>query len=142
MTEGVALTDIDTAVGVLERLRKLDVVTALDDFGTGYSSLAYLARLRPDVIKIDRSFLAAALNSPFDRRVLESLVALCHRLDMFVLAEGVETVEQVALLSEMGCSLGQGFLFSPAVPSEDVRSVSESMPQRWPLATSRARAAH
>jgi diguanylate cyclase (GGDEF)-like protein/PAS domain S-box-containing protein len=142
VTEGVALTDIDTAVGVLERLRQLDVVTALDDFGTGYSSLAYLARLRPDVIKIDRSFLAAALNSPFDRRVLESLVALCHRLDMFVLAEGVETVEQVALLREMGCSLGQGFLFSPAVPAEDVRGVSQSMPQRWPLTTPRASSAH
>jgi EAL domain-containing protein (putative c-di-GMP-specific phosphodiesterase class I) len=131
VTEGVALTDIDTTVGVLERLRQLEVVTALDDFGTGYSSLAYLARLRPDVIKIDRSFLAAALDSSFDRRVLESLIALCHRLDMFVLAEGVETVEQVRLLQEMGCALGQGFLFSPAVPSDEVRAISELIPQHW-----------
>lgn len=131
VTEGVALTDIDTTVGVLERLRRLEVVTALDDFGTGHSSLAYLARLRPDVIKIDRSFLATAFDSPFDRRVLESTVALCHRLDMFVLAEGVETVEQVALLSEMGCSLGQGFLFSSAVPSDEVRAITKNIAQRW-----------
>jgi diguanylate cyclase (GGDEF)-like protein/PAS domain S-box-containing protein len=135
VTESVALSDVDTTIGVLDQLKRLEVVTALDDFGTGYSSLAYLARLRPDVIKIDRSFIAAALDSTFDERVLESLITLCHRLDMLVLAEGVETDRQLALLRQMGCSLGQGFLFSPAVPAEEVVSLSGSVAEHWRRAT-------
>ena len=131
VTESVALSDVDTTIGVLDQLKRLEVVTALDDFGTGYSSLAYLARLRPDVIKIDRSFIGAALDSTFDERVLESLITLCHRLDMLVLAEGVETDRQLALLREMGCSLGQGFLFSPAVPAEQVRELPRLVTERW-----------
>ncbi len=131
VTESVALSDVDTTIGVLDQLKRLEVVTALDDFGTGYSSLAYLARLRPDVIKIDRSFIGAALDSTFDERVLESLITLCHRLDMLVLAEGVETDRQLALLREMGCSLGQGFLFSPAVPAEQVRDLPPLVTERW-----------
>ena len=131
VTESVALSDVDTTIGVLDQLKRLDVVTALDDFGTGYSSLAYLARLRPDVIKIDRSFIGAALDSTFDERVLESLITLCHRLDMLVLAEGIETDRQLALLREMGCSLGQGFLFSPPVPAEVVRDLPRIVAEHW-----------
>ncbi len=131
VTESVALSDVDTTIGVLDQLKRLEVVTALDDFGTGYSSLAYLARLRPDVIKIDRSFIGAALDSTFDERVLESLIALCHRLDMLVLAEGIETSRQLALLREMGCSLGQGFLFSPPVPAEGVRELPRIVAEHW-----------
>lgn len=138
VTESVALSDVDTTIGVLDQLKRLEVVTALDDFGTGYSSLAYLARLRPDVIKIDRSFIGAALDSTFDERVLESLITLCHRLDMLVLAEGVETDRQLALLRELGCSLGQGFLFSAAVPAEQVRQLPELVAERWWRATAHA----
>ncbi len=138
VTESVALSDLDATLGVLERLKSLRIVTALDDFGTGYSSLAYLARLRPDVIKIDRSFVAASSASTFDERVLEALIAMCHRLDMLVLAEGIETPRQLALLRDMGCALGQGFLFCPAVPADQVRSATQRARERWavtPLST-------
>jgi len=93
---------------------------------TGYSSLAYLARLRPRIIKINRSFVRPPQVSIYDNALLEAIVSLGHKLDLTVLAEGIETTGQLAHLRALGCDLGQGYLFSPAVPAEQARCMIES----------------
>jgi len=131
ITEGVALFDIDSAVRVIEHLKQMNVVVALDDFGTGYSSLSYLVKLRPQIIKIDRSFLSLAPIDTSAVRLLGAIVQLCHNLDMVVLSEGIETQEQLALLSDLGCEFGQGYLFSPAVPAQEVPALRDLVLRIW-----------
>ncbi len=120
ITEGGALADIAVTSGVIHRLKQLRVGIALDDFGTGFSSLSYLALFRPTIIKIDRSFVASAQESVYGETLLEAIISLGHRLEMTVLAEGIETAEQLAHLRDLGCDMGQGFLFSPALPPEEL----------------------
>ena len=114
VTERAALAESDHVSRTLASLRERGVRLALDDFGTGYSSLAYLTQLRPDIIKIDRSFVAGA-DDDAGVALLGAMVALGRRLSLTVLAEGVETTAQLERLRAMGCQFGQGFLFSPAV---------------------------
>ena len=123
ITEGIAIADLAAAIATLDRLRQRGIAIVLDDFGTGYSSLAYLARLRPSMIKIDRSFVNSATANLIDRNVLSAVVTLCRQLGMLVLAEGVETNEELELLVELGVDLVQGFLFSPAVPASEIPAV-------------------
>ncbi len=123
ITEGIAIADVDAAIATIDQLRQRGIAIVLDDFGTGYSSLAYLARLRPSTIKIDRSFVSAATVNQTDRNVLSAVVTLCRQLRMLVLAEGVETSEELELLVGLGVDLAQGFLFSPAVPASEVPAV-------------------
>ncbi len=123
ITESVALSDIESALRVVQRLKQLNVAVALDDFGTGYSSLGYLALLHPAIIKIDKSFVSPIHPSPYTERLLEAMISLCQALDMTVLAEGIETPEQLALLRRLGCELGQGFLFSAAVPPSQLGDI-------------------
>jgi len=123
ITESVALVDIATTARVVESLRRLGVAIALDDFGTGYSSLSYLTLLHPSLIKIDRSFVSPGSESPYGKSLLEMIVSLGPRLDMTVLAEGIETAEQLETLRNLGCDLGQGYLFSPAVPASEVKAL-------------------
>ena len=131
ITEGVALFDIDAAVSVIEHLKQLNVRMALDDFGTGYSSLSYLVRIGPDIIKIDQSFVNPATTDPSAERLLEAIVRLCHGLEVVALAEGIETRRQLALLTDLGCELGQGFLFSPAVPVSELPTMSDLVLRNW-----------
>jgi diguanylate cyclase (GGDEF)-like protein/PAS domain S-box-containing protein len=132
ITEGIAIADIDAAISTLDRLRQLGVAVVLDDFGTGYSSLAYLARLRPSTIKIDRSFVHAATANATDRNVLTAVVTLCRQLGMIVLAEGVETISELGLLEDLGVDLAQGYLFSAPVPVSEVASVNRRIRSSWP----------
>ncbi len=125
ITESIALSDIESAIRTIEHLQHLKVAVALDDFGTGYSSLSYLAILRPNIIKIDRSFVSSSHRSVFAGRLLAGIVSLCHVLEMTVLAEGIETHDQLELLRQLGCEFGQGFLFSPAVPADGVAEMGE-----------------
>jgi EAL domain-containing protein (putative c-di-GMP-specific phosphodiesterase class I) len=104
---------------MIENLGKLGIGVALDDFGTGFSSLAYLARLNPIVIKVDQSFVRSSNQSLHHDRLLETIVSLGNNLGMTVLAEGIETAAQLERLQGYACSLGQGYLFSPAVPREE-----------------------
>jgi diguanylate cyclase (GGDEF)-like protein/PAS domain S-box-containing protein len=111
ITETVMMTDTDLAVQRLQELRALGVRLAMDDFGTGYSSLSYLSRFPVDVLKMDRSFLAAGA-SPEASGLATAVVALGQTLSLEVVAEGIEFPEQWTTLRELGCGLGQGFYFA------------------------------
>ncbi|MGD0256188.1 MAG: EAL domain-containing protein [Acidimicrobiales bacterium] len=131
ITESVALADVVGTASVIEHLDLLGVAIALDDFGTGYSSLSYLALLRPRIIKIDRSFVSPSKASMRNDTLLEAIVSLGHKLDMTVLAEGIETQGQLERLRHLGCELGQGYLFSPAIPAGEVAAMLAWEPGRW-----------
>jgi diguanylate cyclase (GGDEF)-like protein len=128
ITEGVALMEIADTLKMIEQLTALGIGVALDDFGTGFSSLSYLALLNPMIIKVDQSFVRPVTITKHSDRLLETIVSLGHNLGMTMLAEGIETVEQLETLRELHCSLGQGFLFSRAVPfAETVSMVGTSL---------------
>ena len=116
ITESVLMEDADAAVAALERLRGLGVHLCVDDFGTGYSSLAYLRRFPVDALKVDRSFVAGLGKDPEDSAIVEAVVSMAHSLRLSVVAEGVETDEQLNRLRELGCELAQGFYFAAPVP--------------------------
>ncbi len=118
ITESVVMDQSEVGVRALGRLRELGVRLVLDDFGTGYSSLSYLKHLPLDTIKIDRSFVAG-LEATADRSIVEAVIALAHGLGIGVVAEGIETDAQRRRLIELGCDLGQGYLFSRPVPAKD-----------------------
>jgi Amt family ammonium transporter len=120
MTESAALLDIAETMKVVESLNSLGVGIAIDDFGTGFSSLSYLVLLHPKIIKIDRSFVSPPHESARNDTLLGEIIKLGRGLNMTVLAEGIETQGQLVRLRQMGCELGQGFLFSPAVPADEV----------------------
>jgi EAL domain-containing protein (putative c-di-GMP-specific phosphodiesterase class I) len=123
VTESVALLDIAETMNVMEHLNRLKIGIALDDFGTGYSSLSYLAALSPKIIKIDQSFVRPKHDMERSDTLLEAIVTLGNKLEMIVLAEGIETNGQLERLSNLHCDLGQGFFWSPAVPHGDVVSM-------------------
>ena len=110
ITEGTLMVDSELVLGQLKLLRDMGVGVALDDFGTGYSSLSYLCKFPFSKLKIDRSFAAALDQSASTRSVLRAIVRLGHGLGMTVTAEGIETQRQLALLRDIGCDLGQGYL--------------------------------
>jgi len=125
---GVANTDLET----LEQLRALGVALLIDDFGTGYSSLGYLTRLRPRAIKIDRSFVADMVTNRDNLAIVSATIAMAHRLGLEVIAEGVETHGQLALLRELGCDAMQGYLLSKAVPDDAAaRLLRRGRPADW-----------
>jgi diguanylate cyclase (GGDEF)-like protein/PAS domain S-box-containing protein len=117
ITESALMDDIETSARAMHALRELGVKLAVDDFGTGYSSLAYLKRLPVDCLKIDRSFIAGLPSDPHDRSITEAIITLGRSLGLTIVAEGVETVEQWIALDELGCTVGQGFLWSPPIPA-------------------------
>ncbi len=120
ITESAAVGDLDETVIKLEGLRGAGVLIAIDDFGTGYSSLSYLKRLPADRLKIDRSFLQDAHRNASDRHVFRAIVDMANAVGMELLAEGVETREQLVFLKEQRCHEYQGFFMSPAIAPEDV----------------------
>jgi diguanylate cyclase (GGDEF)-like protein/PAS domain S-box-containing protein len=133
ITESVALIDVNESMTVIAQLHGLGIGIALDDFGTGFSSLSYLALLNPRVIKIDQSFVSPVHGSPRNDTLLETMISLGNKLDMTMLAEGIETREQLDLLRDLGCELGQGYLFSPAVPASEIATMLALAPGHWGL---------
>ena len=129
ITESVLMEDADMAVAALERLRALGVHLCVDDFGTGYSSLAYLRRFPVDALKVDRSFVAGLGEDPEDSAIVEAVVSMAHSLRLSVVAEGVETDEQLARLRDLGCELAQGFYFAAPVPPAALDPLSTG--SRW-----------
>jgi diguanylate cyclase (GGDEF)-like protein/PAS domain S-box-containing protein len=118
ITEGVAMQDVESNIAVLRELRQMGVQIAIDDFGTGHSSLSYLSRLPIDVVKIDQSFIQDLTTDPNDAAIARSIIVMAHNLKLRVIAEGVETEEQLAFLKKRRCDEMQGYLFSKPAPAE------------------------
>jgi diguanylate cyclase (GGDEF)-like protein len=123
ITESLIMQDIDSNIRKLQAIRDMGVEIAIDDFGTGYSSLSYLTRLPINALKIDRAFIVNMTSKPDDLSVVSSIISLGHTLNLRVIAEGVETEEQANLLRVLKCDEFQGFLFSPAVPAEQLERI-------------------
>ncbi|HEX8335785.1 MAG TPA: EAL domain-containing protein, partial [Pyrinomonadaceae bacterium] len=117
ITESMVMENFDTAIDMLTQLRTLGVGLSIDDFGTGYSSLSYLHRFPIDTLKIDRSFVTQMTDNSENAEIVRTIVTLARSLDMDVVAEGVETADQLRRLGELGCDYGQGYLFSRPVGS-------------------------
>jgi len=130
LTETSIMENTESAVQLLEQVRRLGIRVAIDDFGTGYSSLSYLKHLPIDTVKLDRSFVKGATTDPDDAALVMAIVTLAHNLRLRVIAEGVETQEQVAFLRLLRCDEAQGFLFGKPMPPEDFASVVTAEPQR------------
>ena len=120
VTESVLVEDSRQVITVLHDLKHLGVQLALDDFGTGFSSLSYLKDLPIDVIKIDQSFISDLEHGPVSRLVVEAVVSLAHRLDLTVVAEGVESPEQWRDVSRLDCDWYQGYFFARPMTADDV----------------------
>lgn len=123
ITESVIMEDVDRIVPILQTIRGLGVEIYIDDFGTGYSSLAYIARLPIHSLKIDRSFIIGMTQNAESLAIVRSVISLAHSLRLHVVAEGVETEEQMALLRQLKCNQAQGYLLSHPVPVEEVADV-------------------
>jgi len=115
----------EEVVVLLNSLRALGISIAIDDFGTGHSSLSYLKQLPVQKLKIDRSFVRDIPADPDEMAITSAIVALGHRLQMSIVAEGVETEEQLAFLIGEGCEEAQGYLFSQPLPEHEVRPLLE-----------------
>jgi diguanylate cyclase (GGDEF)-like protein len=117
LTESAVMHDAEQSIEILRQLSALGVRISVDDFGTGYSSLSYLRRLPLDKLKIDRAFIRDVVTNREDAAIVRAIVALAHNLRLKVIAEGVETPDQLAFLRELGCDQYQGYHFSVPVPN-------------------------
>ena len=120
ITEGVLMIGQSCVDEVLSALHTLGVKLSMDDFGTGYSSLSYLRQYDFDLLKIDRSFVSGITANKEDRDLVTATIAMAHSLNMRVVAEGVETAEQLMVLDELGCDIAQGYHFSKPIPAQEV----------------------
>ena len=120
LTEGSLMDNTQHTIASLQRLRAKGVKIAIDDFGTGYSSLAYLRRFPIDTLKIDIAFIREVTTNPQDAAITRTIIELAHNLKLRVVAEGVETQDQMAFLKEAGCDQIQGYLFSRPLPVESL----------------------
>jgi len=116
ITERVMMENTEHVIGLLSEIKAMGVRLAVDDFGTGYSSLSYLKQFPVDVLKIDRAFINGLPNDQDDVALVEAIIAMAHSLNLQVVAEGVETAEQLAFLHSLGCDLIQGFYYSRPLP--------------------------
>ena len=123
VTEGVLMSGHSYVIDAIEQLKNNNITIAMDDFGTGYSSLSYLRKFPFDVLKIDRSFVSDISESYSDRKLVQASIAMAQSLNLKVVAEGVETEEQLEFLRDLECDYGQGFLFGKPMPAEDMASM-------------------
>jgi diguanylate cyclase (GGDEF)-like protein len=115
LTETAVMSDAEESVHILEAISRMGVLVSVDDFGTGYSSMSYLRRFPIDKLKIDRCFVEQMTARPEDASIVRAIISLAHSLRLKVIAEGVETPEQLQMLADLGCDQYQGFYFSPAL---------------------------
>jgi diguanylate cyclase (GGDEF)-like protein/PAS domain S-box-containing protein len=123
VTESTAMADGDTGFRALRDLSGEGIRVAIDDFGTGYSSLEQLRRMPVDVVKVDRSFVRGMAADAMDRELVAAVVGMGRALKLIVVAEGIETPEQAEVLRELGCDIGQGFLFAQALPVAELNGL-------------------
>ena len=126
MTESTLIPSISSTLGVLNSLQRLGVSLHMDDFGTGYSSLSHLHRFPFDVLKVDRSFVKRMTMGTQPLQIVKTILELARVLGMDVVAEGIETEEQRALLEKLGCRYGQGYLFSKPVDAASMETLLAS----------------
>jgi EAL domain-containing protein (putative c-di-GMP-specific phosphodiesterase class I) len=129
LTESADMTQADHSVAMLRQLKDLGISVSIDDFGTGYSSLAYLKRFAIDRLKIDRSFVKDLRSDQHDMEIVKGIITLGHSLGMHVIAEGVETIDQLTLLRRFGCDQWQGYLCGKPVAAESLPELIERMEQ-------------
>jgi diguanylate cyclase (GGDEF)-like protein/PAS domain S-box-containing protein len=132
LTESLFMSDVTLAVELLHAMKALGINLSIDDFGTGYSSLSYLSRFPIDVLKIDRSFVAEITRDSNDAAIVASIIALAHNLKLAVIAEGVETEEQLDYLRRHGCDEMQGYYFSRPLPAGEFEALLRQQ-RRLPL---------
>ena len=129
LTESVIVEDSESTANTLTKLRDLGIQVQIDDFGTGYSALGYLHTLPIDTLKIDRTFISRLGSDGSGSEIVRTILELAHDLGMKVVAEGVETDEQLTLLKEMECEFGQGFLFNKPLDSLEVGTLLKALPK-------------
>jgi EAL domain-containing protein (putative c-di-GMP-specific phosphodiesterase class I) len=132
ITESVLMEDVERSTMVLRSLKDIGVGLAIDDFGTGYSSLSYLERFPVDAIKIDRSFISRLGADATDGAIVSAVTTLGHALGLVVTAEGVETVEQLRILADLGCDAAQGYLFARPLPPSELPGFVRAQPTSAP----------
>jgi len=118
ITETTAIENFEYAKELINKLKEVGVGVALDDFGTGYSSLSYLSKLRISTLKIDRSFIMKLEDNGYENKIVKAIISLASDINMKIIAEGVETKEQMNILQSLGCHICQGFYYSKALPLE------------------------
>jgi EAL domain-containing protein (putative c-di-GMP-specific phosphodiesterase class I) len=118
LTESSILQDTSTTIATMNRLKAVGVMLALDDFGTGYSSLSQLKGLPLDNLKLDQSFVRGLPDDSDDLAICTAVIAMGRALGLKVIAEGVESTEQLAVLRALGCDVGQGYLFARPLPAQ------------------------
>jgi diguanylate cyclase len=118
LTESAVMSDAEESILILEAISSMGVLVSVDDFGTGYSSMSYLRRFPIDKLKIDRCFVEEMTRRSEDASIVRAIISLAHSLHLKVIAEGVETSEQLSLLADLGCDQYQGFFFSPALTAD------------------------
>ena len=116
ITEGMIMGNLEASLRIMEELTAMGVHLAIDDFGTGYSSLGHLKRFPITRLKIDKSFVREIASNPNDAAIASAVIALAHTMSLEVIAEGIETGEQLEVLRRLGCEQGQGYLFSRPQP--------------------------
>jgi predicted signal transduction protein with EAL and GGDEF domain len=119
ITESAVMKESEKAIAMLKAMREMGIRITMDDFGTGYSSLSYLKRFPISRLKIDRSFIAEVLSNSDDAEIIRAIIAMAHRMRMKVVAEGVETAEQLEFLREEGCDEAQGYYFARPMPAAE-----------------------
>lgn len=132
VTESAAMDHPEHTITLLTRLKQIGVQLSIDDFGTGYSSLSYLHRLPFDTLKIDRSFVYSVGANGENSEILQTIISLAQNLKMRVVAEGIETTNQLSLLQSLGCDYGQGFLMAKPKSKDDTERLLEERPQWLP----------
>jgi EAL domain-containing protein (putative c-di-GMP-specific phosphodiesterase class I)/GGDEF domain-containing protein len=120
ITESLAMNDAEKSIATMNELREIGIQLSIDDFGTGYSSLSYLKRFPINKLKVDQSFVRNMTSNPNDASIAKTVILLGQSLNLTVIAEGVETQEQLALLEQYGCDEVQGYLFSKPIPKESL----------------------
>lgn len=125
ITEGLLIEHLSDAADILQEINAMGVSLSIDDFGTGYSSMNYLKRLPFDTLKIDKSFVNDISHSQDDAAIAAAIITLAHTMDMQVIAEGVETADQLKFLYDQNCDAIQGFLFSRPIPNQKVKKFIE-----------------
>ncbi|MFZ3017404.1 MAG: EAL domain-containing protein [Gallionella sp.] len=126
LTESMLMQEPDRAIETMHKLKQLGVKISLDDFGTGYSSLGYLSRFPIDTLKIDQSFVRGVTTVPDDAEIASAIIGLAHRMKLRVVAEGVETADQLAFLRSNDCDELQGYYFSKPIPADDFAALLRS----------------